>query len=46
MPINKKLIIYLIFTISLFVGFLFEENSSGGPGMIIIIFQIQLKILA
>lgn len=30
MPINKKLIIYLIFTISLFVGFLFEENSSGG----------------
>ena len=30
MPINKKSIVYIIFTISLFIGFLFEENSSGG----------------
>ena len=30
MLINKKKLIYLILTISLFVGFYFEENSSGG----------------
>ena len=27
---NKRLIIYFLFSASLFFGFLFEENSSGG----------------
>ena len=30
MLINKKLVVYLIFTTSIFLGFLFQENSSGG----------------
>lgn len=30
MFINKKLAVYIVLTISLFLGFLFEENSSGG----------------
>ena len=30
MLINKKSILYFLFTISLFLGFFFEENSSGG----------------
>ena len=30
MIFNKKLSIYLLFSLSLFIGFLFNENSSGG----------------
>ena len=30
MIFNKKLSIYLFFSLSIFIGFLFDENSSGG----------------
>ena len=30
MIFNKKLSIYLFFSLSIFIGFLFNENSSGG----------------
>ena len=30
MEFNKKNLIYLVFSFSLFLGFLIEENASGG----------------
>ena len=30
MYLNKKHFLYLVFSLSLFIGFLFDENSSGG----------------
>ena len=33
MVFNKKITIYLIFSLTLFLGFFFEENSSGGAKM-------------